>query len=390
MADELDAAGTIAEGALLARAVSRGDGAPVGAAARVAPGSHDGDIAACLNCAADYVGHYCPNCGQKRHIHRSLGALWHDILHGVLHFDGKFWQTLPLLVWRPGDLTRRYLRGERAKFVSPMALFLFSIFMMFAVFSFAGSPFSGDVNVNNTVGKSADDTQSDYGNSVDKSAAEVEQAIASKSRALAAPGLSAEKRRLLTSELAEAKVARNLMAVMRGQPMPYPGIGLNKITKNGDSGSGEVDTGWPWLDKFATNAIKKANKSPDLLLYKLQSNGYKFAWLLIPISMPFIWLTMLGRRGYRFYDHAVFATYSISFMSLLFITCALLNMVSWLEPISVPLLLLYPPVHMYRQLRQAYQLGRKEAAVRLVVLLLGTVICLTLFALILLLLGVLG
>ena len=55
-------------------------------------------------------------------------------LHGVLHFEGKIWRTLPLLAWRPGELTRRYIDGERARFVSPIALFLFSVFLMFAVF----------------------------------------------------------------------------------------------------------------------------------------------------------------------------------------------------------------------------------------------------------------
>ena len=47
-------------------------------------------------------------------------------LHGVLHFEGKIWRTLPMLAWRPGELTRRYIDGERARFVSPIALFLFS------------------------------------------------------------------------------------------------------------------------------------------------------------------------------------------------------------------------------------------------------------------------
>ncbi len=58
---------------------------------------------------------------------------FHDLLHGVLHFEGKIWRTLPMLAWRPGELTRRYIDGERAKFVSPIALFLFSVFLMFAV-----------------------------------------------------------------------------------------------------------------------------------------------------------------------------------------------------------------------------------------------------------------
>ena len=35
---------------------------------------------------------------------------------------GKIWRTLPMLAWRPGELTRRYIEGERARFVSPMAL----------------------------------------------------------------------------------------------------------------------------------------------------------------------------------------------------------------------------------------------------------------------------
>jgi hypothetical protein len=65
--------------------------------------------------------------------------LGHDILHGVFHFEGKMWRTLPELFFHPGRLTRRYIDGERAKFVSPMALYLFTVFLMFAVFSFTAS-----------------------------------------------------------------------------------------------------------------------------------------------------------------------------------------------------------------------------------------------------------
>jgi hypothetical protein len=77
------------------------------------------------------------------HVHRTLGAFWHDVAHGVLHFEGKIWHTLPLLAWRPGDLTRRYIRGQRARFVSPIALFLFSLFLMFALFNTVGAPLIG-------------------------------------------------------------------------------------------------------------------------------------------------------------------------------------------------------------------------------------------------------
>ncbi len=44
-----------------------------------------------------------------------------------------------MLAWHPGHLTRRYIEGERATFVSPIALFLFSVFLMFGVAGLTGA-----------------------------------------------------------------------------------------------------------------------------------------------------------------------------------------------------------------------------------------------------------
>jgi hypothetical protein len=104
-----------------------------------APPTGAGEVhAACLNCGAMITGAYCAACGQSAHLHRSFVSLGHDILHSVFHFDTKLWRTLPELVLHPGRLTRRYIDGERAKFISPMALYLLSVFLMYAVFSFTG------------------------------------------------------------------------------------------------------------------------------------------------------------------------------------------------------------------------------------------------------------
>lgn len=121
--------GTVIEGGLLGRAVEPGAGEAGGRAA--AP-------VTCANCGTGFAGHFCPECGQRAHIHRSLAAIGHDIMHAVLHLDGKLWNTLPLLAFKPGELTRRYIEGQRVRFVSPMAMFLFSVFAMFAVFQMVG------------------------------------------------------------------------------------------------------------------------------------------------------------------------------------------------------------------------------------------------------------
>src|SRR5687767_10434020 len=126
-----------------AAGISEGGTAPTRSAEPPAPDDGHTNERVCLNCGTPLEGEYCHACGQKAHVHRTLKAFWHDLAHSALHFEGKIWRTLPLLAWKPGELTRRYIEGERARFVSPLALFLFSVFLMFALFSAMGDPLIG-------------------------------------------------------------------------------------------------------------------------------------------------------------------------------------------------------------------------------------------------------
>jgi hypothetical protein len=87
--------------------------------------------AECRNCGTELTGRYCHACGQQAHLHATLGDLLSEMFEGVAHFDGRLWRTLPLLVFRPGELSRRWKAGERAKFVHPLHVFLFAVFLVF-------------------------------------------------------------------------------------------------------------------------------------------------------------------------------------------------------------------------------------------------------------------
>ena len=119
---ELEAIGDAVTGSMLARAVEP-DAGEVGADGH----THE---QYCLNCGMLLTGPYCSSCGQKAHVHRSLRAFIGDFIAGLMNFEGKFWRTLPALAWRPGEMTRRYIAGERARFISPVALYLFTVFAM--------------------------------------------------------------------------------------------------------------------------------------------------------------------------------------------------------------------------------------------------------------------
>src|SRR5437870_4297286 len=132
---DLESVGEAVTGGLLAQAIEPRTGA-AGADGR----THEKN---CLNCGAALTGPYCAECGQKAHVHRSVRAFLQDFFQGLFNFEGKFWHTLPLLAWRPGEVTRRYIAGERARFISPVALYLFTVFAMFAVLNLTGTLNSG-------------------------------------------------------------------------------------------------------------------------------------------------------------------------------------------------------------------------------------------------------
>jgi len=80
-----------------------------------------------------------------------------------------------------------------------------------------------------------------------------------------------------------------------------------------------------------------------------------------------MWLLFPFRRKYNTYDHMVFVTYSLSFMMMLVIAGGALVEVGATTIAS--LLFLVPPFHMYRHLKQSYELGRFSAIMRTMALL---------------------
>jgi len=346
MSEAGDGIGSLATGALWARTFE-------GQAS--AHDAHEGG--ACANCGVERIGAYCHGCGQPGHLHKNLMGLVHDIAHGVFHFDGKVWRTLPMLAWRPGDLTRRYVDGERAKFVSPMALFLFSVFLMFAVVSNLAHPRAQSTTV---TPQGTVDTDMLY---------KQDQAKLVRLQAARARVSDTAAAATLDEQIGALKQEINGLAIglKARDAFVHPLANAPKVV--------HLDTGWRWLDK----SVGHMSQNPDLTLYKLKSYAYKYSWALIPISLPFIWLLFAFRRDVGLYDHAIFSIYSLSFMSLGVVALTLFGKLGIPAAIVSLLAILGPPVHMYRQLKGTYRLGRFGAFWRTFALLVITSITSSLF-----------
>lgn len=302
---------------------------------------------ACLNCGTALVGPHCHECGQRAHVHRTLSAFFHDLLHGVLHFEGKTWRTVPLLVWQPGRLTREYIDGKRARYVSPIALFLFVVFLSFALFNALGG--GGETNV-----QGLDAARAAY----EKNEATIDRLEREQASADAAG------RAKIDEEIRSLEEDQQKMRSVFGQIGSdfTEGFSENPIPRNTRLGQ----------------AIDHIRENPQLAIYKAQTSAYKYSWMLIPLSVPFVWLLFPFNRRFRGYDHTVFVTYSITFMVAL---VAIGSLLSWLGFGEIGLLLLlYAPFHMYRQLRGTYGTGRFGAIWRMLALSLFAWMAIALFA----------
>ena len=94
--------------------------------------------------------------------------------------------------------------------------------------------------------------------------------------------------------------------------------------------------------------------------------------------MPFVWLLFPFSRRWRLYDHTVFVTYSLCFMSLLVVAGLVLGAFGITG--LAGLLWVLPPFHMYRQLKGAYGLGRWGAIWRTSLLTIFAMIVIALFS----------
>jgi hypothetical protein len=91
----------------------------------------------CGNCGAELAGAFCHVCGQKATgPDISLHDFFHEAFHEFAHLDGKIVQTLRLLLTKPGLLTREFLSGRRARYVSPLRLYLTCSLLFFALAAF--------------------------------------------------------------------------------------------------------------------------------------------------------------------------------------------------------------------------------------------------------------
>lgn len=292
----------------------------------------------CANCETEMVGAFCHACGQKAHLHDKLKHLVEEFAEGIAHFDGRLWRTLPLLAFNPGKLSREWMAGRRVRYVAPLHLFLFAVFLLFLFPNFTGRHL------------------------LDLS----HQPEASHEAPTAEP----------TTEPVRNGFWVNNPDGTRTQIDPEDPEALKR-----DMGlSGPVAT--------MIDLLVKLRKNPEYYGYKIESLTYKLSFVTVPISVAILWLMFAWRRRFSLYHHAVVALYGLGFVALLTAFGSLFPL--FLRGLITFLIMVAAFVHATVHLKGAYGSGWVQSVLRAMTLGVLTTVSFGLFLLSMMLLGLSG
>ncbi len=271
----------------------------------------------CLNCGAIVLGRYCGVCGQENIVTRqSAGALITHFIYDIFHFDGKFFDTLRYLLFKPGRVPAEYVTGKRLTYLDPIRMYLFTSAVFFLIFF--------------SISRVGDFNSTDWGKIMSKSErAEVAMDLHARMKGGTSDTTLQKAMDLL---LDSAMVVSMIKADDEDSLPPIRYKGVDYLIE-GDSVELEVEDAEYeksyWLKRKFMQRLKaiKAKYGDDPnqgVRNLLESFLHRLPYMLF-ISLPFfaLILKLLYIRKKRFFysDHIVFTLYHyiFSFILLLFI-----------------------------------------------------------------------
>ncbi|NOT50549.1 MAG: DUF3667 domain-containing protein [Chitinophagaceae bacterium] len=272
----------------------------------------------CLNCGSIVQGKYCHVCGQENVVPKE--TFWHMVTHffyDITHFDSSFFTTIKDLLFKPGFLSKEYMKGRRVSYLHPIRMYVFTSAIFFLLFfSFFGSP---------------------------KVIVPAEKLLSVQERATYIRVLKEE----LTKDSTHAEF-KGLLLLARDTSSKLTNLDMRRVdTSNGglfiDFRSkfktfGEYDSaqkklpsaerdGWlkRRLMRFSINVDRKFRDDPEQASKKLLGIILHRLPYMLLISLPFFALILklvyIRRKNFYYADHGVFTIhlYVFSFLMLLLV-----------------------------------------------------------------------
>jgi Protein of unknown function (DUF3667) len=321
----------------------------------------------CANCETIVGDRFCTACGQlASDFHRPVWDLVASSLADVFALDGRLWRSLPLLLFRPGRMTRNYLDGKRARYVPPFRMFLLTSVIFFLTLFTLGDQL-GWYQTLKLDGLMQDGIDVGLGEDGEPIAVVSDDRIEELRERSQDPDLSQEERDAIDLELMQADGAITLQRIMEEGGRINRDALYDEVNArlDEDSTPAEREQAWRAADHAAT-----VYENQDRYGARIREWAPRISIMFMPILAFMLTILYAWHRSRYIYDHVVTALHVQTFIYLLATVSLLLAALNaaWISNLVVGGLLIVL-AYIYRQLRVTYQTGRLMAALRTFILL---------------------
>jgi hypothetical protein len=285
------------------------------------------------------MGPYCSNCGQHAHESaRSVSVLFHDAWHTATHLDSRLWQSLYILLFKPGRLTTEYFAERRARYLPPVRLYLV-LSVLFFGFGLA---------------------------TPEKSNEPPPAAPRDAATSHAAPNDAATAHAAAPNDAATSHAAPN-EAAPEGAAEAGKTSAAKKKSRKSRLGISNCDDIHISIPSVQNSLRQSCARNPEIyaesVKHAIVANFPKMMFLLVPM-MALLMLILYWRPRRYYVEHLVFFIHSHAAIFLLLLIQALLGWIAaWLSwgtfsAWVIAIITLYSAWYVYRAMRVYYGQGR--------------------------------
>ena len=339
----------------------------------------------CLNCGTIVQGKYCHVCGQENIVPKE--TFWSMVIHffyDITHFDGIFFTTSKDLLFKPGFLSKEYMKGRRKSYFHPVRMYVFTSAFFFLIFFSFFSPI-GTITTNTEIPITPERRA--------KIIADVEASLKSKT------GDSVVLKQLAILMDTSKQVTLSDIWALTDQESPSVSVDGKKYKSKKEYDSLQQllpvseRHGW-FMRRMVINSIevnKKFENDPDNALRSIGDKVlHKLPYMLLlslPLFALLLKLVYIRRKNFYYADHGVFSIhlYVFTFLMLLvlFSLGELFSVLKWDWfgwVVFIFLLGIY--FYLYKAMRKFYEQRRGKTILKfLIVSLFSFIMMITLLAL---------
>ncbi|WP_124981753.1 DUF3667 domain-containing protein [Nonlabens xiamenensis] len=356
----------------------------------------------CLNCGVplDELDKYCHQCGQLNSTKKlALKDFFSEFFSNVFSYDSRIWLTIKHLLFKPGYVSKQFIKGKRLSYANPFRFFLSVCIVFFLMVQGQEllDEFTDD-QIQKAVEKMVDkeladneqaDNEIELGNGIIKIQPDEEKDL----KDLTEEDLAKIEKKPVVGKYVAKKIRdeqKKLEKETKSKPVEKKDTvvnGENSIISQLELDSlGSVKRFFTQIDEYQDFHYRTKIADPSTALEKMEhrNTGYNrsmydkavladtitkdpsvlsaiivpklpiFLFLFTPFLTLVFWL-LYARRSFNYMEHLIFAFNVFTFV---FLSCIILLLVQWLSWGYVDLTEFFfwfiGPFYMYKAMRNFY------------------------------------